>query len=61
MKERRAKKQRERDQSRGERVNIKHGREAEGKANQRDVEKDKGIENRIEEQRNGDQSRGNRK
>ena len=42
-------------------MNIEHGREAEGKANQRDVEKDKGIENRIEEQRNGDQSRENRK
>ena len=42
-------------------MNIEHGREAEGKAIQRDVEKDKGIENRIEEQKNGDHIRGNRK
>ena len=42
-------------------MNIEHGREAEGKANQRYVEKGEGIENRIEEQRNGDQRRENRK
>ena len=37
-------------------MNIEHGREAEGKSNQGDVEKDKEIENRIAEQRNRDPS-----